>query len=113
MSVLWTVLGFIATVLSMILFHELGHYLAAKELGVKSRIRWQGLVTETTITSPGNLLKILYTGIIAGVLPIFAYILSGGLIGLLLGAILLYYYLFIGCSDDFRKISEIKKRGKE
>lgn len=97
------------TFFSMVVFHELGHYFVARELGGKTKIRWGGLFTEVSGLSYQDLIKTYWGGIIAGFIPLVLYLFSNGFIGLIVGGVLLQYYVWIGCSSDVNEITRLNK----
>lgn len=102
------ILGLVATVVFMLLFHELGHYAAAKQYGGKASINWGGLVTTVSVPDQ-HMAKVYWWGIIGGAIPILVWS-STSFVGLLTGSGLWLYYLFVGCHSDFKAISKLSRR---
>jgi len=97
-----------ATIIASIYFHEIGHYFAAKELGGKASIQWGGLFTVVEDVPMKDLSKVYHTGILAGLIPILVWILSSW-VGFFTGSVILMYYLFVGCNEDFKAIKKLRR----
>lgn len=107
--IIYQIIILVATIVAMMIFHEYGHYAIAKELGGKAVIKWGGLFTEVSGLTVKQQVKAYWVGILAGLFPIFAYIIGNGFIGLFVGGPLLLWYVWFGCSEDFKAIKELRR----
>jgi hypothetical protein len=92
---------FIVGIVLMIMFHELGHYLEAKRLGVKAELKPFCVITESS-ESLDDEKQIIISGILFGIIPIALMFLLINHFNLLL--IPLYV---VGCRSDIKMLIDI------
>jgi hypothetical protein len=98
------------TVMATLFLHELGHYLGARERGIKSVIKWGGLVTvlnkkDGQVITKEDIRYIALAGIILGAIPLFIYGVSSLARTIYVLPIVMYYF-FVGCKHDFRMLKK-------
>lgn len=99
------------TILTSILFHELGHRKFAWEHDKNAQLVWtkRGPGVEYTSTTPRQERRILLAGIFMGLPPIYILALFGEHIHTLtmIGVVVLYLLL---CKTDFKRLYKIENK---
>lgn len=104
------VLSLLLVIVLMYVAHEVGHWAAARELGYKARINWREFhVNVEGYMKTSHLKKMYWTGIISGAVPIFFYLFTSWP-AFFSGMILMNYYLWVGCNDDFKALQKLEWR---